>query len=100
MGLLIEQYGQDGEIARDEFMRYGLHAATSYATTQAGTAGQIADYLEEIFEATGSRGASCSAIRNADRVTSCTASSICWFPSCSGAVGFAPPIPAAPCAKI
>jgi len=44
--------------------------------------------------------ASCSAIRNADRVTSCRASSICWFPSCSGAVGFAPPIPAAPCAKI
>ena len=56
VGLLIEQYGQDGEITRDEFMRYGLHAATGYATTQAGTAGQIADYLEEIFEATGSRG--------------------------------------------
>jgi alkanesulfonate monooxygenase SsuD/methylene tetrahydromethanopterin reductase-like flavin-dependent oxidoreductase (luciferase family) len=56
VGLLIEQYGQDGEITREEFMRYGLHAATGYATTQAGTAGQIADYLEEIFEATGSRG--------------------------------------------
>jgi alkanesulfonate monooxygenase SsuD/methylene tetrahydromethanopterin reductase-like flavin-dependent oxidoreductase (luciferase family) len=56
VGRLIEQYGQDGEITRDEFMRYGLHAATGYATTQAGTAGQIADYLEEIFEATGSRG--------------------------------------------
>ena len=35
-GLLIEQYGQDGEITRDEFMRYGLLAATGYATTQAG----------------------------------------------------------------
>ena len=56
VGLLIEQYGQDGEITWDEFMRYGLHAATGYASTQAGTAGQIADYLEEIFEATGSRG--------------------------------------------
>jgi alkanesulfonate monooxygenase SsuD/methylene tetrahydromethanopterin reductase-like flavin-dependent oxidoreductase (luciferase family) len=56
VGLLIEQYGQDGEITRDEFMRYGLHAATGYATTQAGTADRIADYLEEIFEATGSRG--------------------------------------------
>src|SRR5690349_4100162 len=56
VGLLIDQYGEDGEITRDEFMRYGLHAATGYATTQAGTAGQIADYLEEIFEATGSRG--------------------------------------------
>jgi hypothetical protein len=39
VGLLIEQYGQDGEITRDEFMRYGLLAATGYATTQAGTAG-------------------------------------------------------------
>jgi alkanesulfonate monooxygenase SsuD/methylene tetrahydromethanopterin reductase-like flavin-dependent oxidoreductase (luciferase family) len=56
VGLLIEQYGQDGEITRDEFMRYGLHAATGYATTQAGTAEQIADYLEEMFAATGSRG--------------------------------------------
>src|ERR1043166_4411972 len=56
VGLLIEQYGQDGEITRDEFMRDGLHAAAGYATTQAGTAGQIADYLEEIFEATDSRG--------------------------------------------
>ena len=26
VGLLIEQYGQDGEIARDEFMRYGLRS--------------------------------------------------------------------------
>src|SRR5438046_2312331 len=56
VGLLIEQYGQDGEITRDEFMRYGLHAATGYATTQAGTAGQIAEYMGEIFEATASRG--------------------------------------------
>ena len=54
--LLIEQYGQDGEITRDEFMRYGLQAATSYAATQAGTARQVADYLEEIFKANGSRG--------------------------------------------
>jgi alkanesulfonate monooxygenase SsuD/methylene tetrahydromethanopterin reductase-like flavin-dependent oxidoreductase (luciferase family) len=36
-------------------VRYGLHTATGYATTQAGTAGQIADYVEEIFDATGSR---------------------------------------------
>jgi hypothetical protein len=36
--------------------RRWANAATGYATTQAGTAGQIADYLEEIFEATGSRG--------------------------------------------
>jgi FMN-dependent oxidoreductase (nitrilotriacetate monooxygenase family) len=56
VGLLIEQYGQDGEIARDDFMRYGLEAATGYGITRAGTAAQIADYLEEMFEATGSRG--------------------------------------------
>ena len=56
VGLLIEQYGQDGEITREEFMRHGLHSATGYAITRAGTAAQIADYLEEIFEATGSRG--------------------------------------------
>jgi hypothetical protein len=36
VGLLIEQYGQDGEITRDEFMWYGLHAATGFASTQAG----------------------------------------------------------------
>jgi alkanesulfonate monooxygenase SsuD/methylene tetrahydromethanopterin reductase-like flavin-dependent oxidoreductase (luciferase family) len=56
VGLLIEQYGQDGEMTREEFMRYGLHSATGYGITRAGTAVQIADYLEEIFEATDSRG--------------------------------------------
>jgi alkanesulfonate monooxygenase SsuD/methylene tetrahydromethanopterin reductase-like flavin-dependent oxidoreductase (luciferase family) len=56
VGLLIEQYGQDGEIERDEFMRYGLEAATGYGITRTGTAAQIADHLEEVFEATGSRG--------------------------------------------
>ena len=30
--------------------------ATGYATTRAGAAGQIADSLEETFEATGRRG--------------------------------------------
>jgi FMN-dependent oxidoreductase (nitrilotriacetate monooxygenase family) len=56
VGLLIEQYGQDGEIDRDAFMRYGLEAATGYGITRTGTAAQIADHLEEVFEATGSRG--------------------------------------------
>jgi FMN-dependent oxidoreductase (nitrilotriacetate monooxygenase family) len=56
VGLLIEQYGQEGEINRDEFMRYGLEAATGYGTTRPGNAEQIADHLEEVFEATGSRG--------------------------------------------
>ena len=35
---------------------HGLKTATSYATTVAGTAAQIADYLEERFEGSGSRG--------------------------------------------
>jgi FMN-dependent oxidoreductase (nitrilotriacetate monooxygenase family) len=56
VGLLAAQYGQDSEFSRDEFFRHGLHAATGYATTHAGTATQIADYLEHTFEATGSRG--------------------------------------------
>jgi FMN-dependent oxidoreductase (nitrilotriacetate monooxygenase family) len=56
VGLLAARYGQDSEFSRDEFFEHGLHAATGYATTQAGTAAQIADHLEETFEATGSRG--------------------------------------------
>ncbi|WP_428484256.1 NtaA/DmoA family FMN-dependent monooxygenase [Rhodopila sp.] len=56
VGILARQYGEATELSRDEFFEHGLHAATGYATTQAGTATQIADYFEEIFEATGSRG--------------------------------------------
>ncbi len=56
VGLLAKQYGEETEFSRNEFFQHGLHAATGYASTQAGTAVQIADYLEEIFEATGSRG--------------------------------------------
>jgi len=56
VGLLIEQYGQHGDIDRDDFMRYGLESATGYAINRTGTAAEIADYLEEMFEATGSRG--------------------------------------------
>jgi alkanesulfonate monooxygenase SsuD/methylene tetrahydromethanopterin reductase-like flavin-dependent oxidoreductase (luciferase family) len=56
VGLLIEQYGQNGEDHARGIHALRLHVATGYATTQAGTAGQIADYLEEMFEATGSRG--------------------------------------------
>lgn len=49
-------YGMDIEIARDEFFEHGLQAATGYSATFAGTAAQVADRLEEVFEATGSRG--------------------------------------------
>ena len=56
VGILARQYGEDTEFSRDEFFEHGLHAATGYASTKAGTAAQIADHLEEMFEATGSRG--------------------------------------------
>jgi alkanesulfonate monooxygenase SsuD/methylene tetrahydromethanopterin reductase-like flavin-dependent oxidoreductase (luciferase family) len=53
---LAATLGNDGEITLDDFMQHGLRTATSYATTVAGTAAQIADYLEERFEGSGSRG--------------------------------------------
>ena len=53
---LAQALGDDGEITLDEFMEHGLRTATSYATTVAGTAAQIADDLEERFEGSGSRG--------------------------------------------
>ena len=59
MGLLLKlalKLGEDTEIGRDEFFEHGLLAATQYENTIAGTPAQIADILEERFEATGSRG--------------------------------------------
>lgn len=56
VGLLAREYGEDTEFSRETFFRHGLHAATGYASTRAGTAARIADYLEETFEGTGSRG--------------------------------------------
>lgn len=56
VGLLLKQHGENAEIDRREFFRHGLEAATGYVTTWAGTAAQIADRMEEIFEATGNRG--------------------------------------------
>jgi FMN-dependent oxidoreductase (nitrilotriacetate monooxygenase family) len=53
---LSVQLGRDTEITRDEFLEYGARSATAYDKTVAGTAAQMADHLEEAFEATGSRG--------------------------------------------
>jgi FMN-dependent oxidoreductase (nitrilotriacetate monooxygenase family) len=53
---LAHEHGMETEITREEFFRYGLAAATGYETTIAGTASQVADHVEELFEATGSRG--------------------------------------------
>lgn len=56
VGLLLREHGPDAEITRDEFMAHGLRAATGYSATHAGTAPELADMLEERFEASGSRG--------------------------------------------
>jgi FMN-dependent oxidoreductase (nitrilotriacetate monooxygenase family) len=53
---LAARFGAETEIMRDEFFDYGRLFATSYTRTIAGTAAQVADRLEEVFEATGSRG--------------------------------------------
>jgi FMN-dependent oxidoreductase (nitrilotriacetate monooxygenase family) len=50
------EVGEETEVTRDEFFERALLAATAYDHTIAGTAEQVADYLEEEFEATGSRG--------------------------------------------
>jgi FMN-dependent oxidoreductase (nitrilotriacetate monooxygenase family) len=54
--LLAKQHGEHGEITREEFFQHALRASTGYNITFAGTAQQAADHLEEMFEATGSRG--------------------------------------------
>ncbi len=56
VGILLARHGEHTEITREEFLREGLYAATGYGLTKAGTGVQIADYLEEMFEGTGSRG--------------------------------------------
>jgi long-chain alkane monooxygenase len=53
---LIHVLGPDEEISRATFFEHGLRFATSHATTVAGTPAQVADRLEEVFEATGKRG--------------------------------------------
>jgi len=53
---LAVKLGTETVITRAEFFEHGLRNATSYDTTIAGTAAQLADRLEEAFEATGSRG--------------------------------------------
>ncbi len=56
VALLAKEYGQDTEISLDDFFEHGLRHATGYAITLAGTATQVADRMEEMFEGTGSRG--------------------------------------------
>ena len=56
VGLLVREHGEATELTREEFFAHGLRAATGYTATRPGTAAELADYLEESFEASGSRG--------------------------------------------
>ncbi len=53
---LAVKFGEKTEMTREEFFEHGLKNATGYDRSVAGTAEQVADQLEEVFEATGSRG--------------------------------------------
>jgi alkanesulfonate monooxygenase SsuD/methylene tetrahydromethanopterin reductase-like flavin-dependent oxidoreductase (luciferase family) len=53
---LALELGETTEISRDTFFDYGVRSATAYDKTIAGSPAQVADILEEAFEATGSRG--------------------------------------------
>lgn len=54
--ILAQEIGDHTEITREEFFHHGVRAATGYNTTVASSAAKVADQLEEMFEATGSRG--------------------------------------------
>lgn len=56
VGRLIEELGEDHLISSDEFFEHGWRAATGVDHMLVGSAGAIADQLEETFAATGSRG--------------------------------------------
>jgi FMN-dependent oxidoreductase (nitrilotriacetate monooxygenase family) len=53
---LAAELGDDAEMTRDEFFHHGLRVATGYDRAVAGTPAQLADFMEEEFEATGCRG--------------------------------------------
>ena len=54
--LLAQRLGENTTLTREEFFEHGMREATQYDHTIAGTAAQVADHLEEVFEATGSHG--------------------------------------------
>lgn len=56
VGELVATLGPELEMTRDEFLERGRLAATGFDKTIAGTAPEMADHLEAVFEATGARG--------------------------------------------
>jgi FMN-dependent oxidoreductase (nitrilotriacetate monooxygenase family) len=53
---LALELGETTEITRATFFEHGVRSATAFDKTIAGSAAEVADVLEEAFEATGSRG--------------------------------------------
>ncbi|MDF2444674.1 MAG: hypothetical protein JWR01_2877, partial [Subtercola sp.] len=53
---LVNEHGADTELSREEFFDSLWKVATGYEHTVAGSAAEVADYLEESYESTGSRG--------------------------------------------
>ena len=96
---LAQALGDDGEITLDEFMEHGLRTATSYATTVAGTAAQIADIWKNASRAREAAAASCCAIPRPSRSICSTTSSIFSCRNCSAAAGSGRRIRAGRCAK-
>ncbi len=56
VGKLADEFGGETEMTREEFFDHATKWASGYDHAIAGTAAQVADILEETFEATGSRG--------------------------------------------
>lgn len=54
--MMAHRFGDSTEMTRSEFLHYGLRYATQYEVTEALGATAMADHLEDVFEATGSRG--------------------------------------------
>jgi len=54
--MALAEDGVDDEMTREEFYERAVKIATGYDKVVAGTAAQIADFMEEEFEATGARG--------------------------------------------
>ncbi len=53
---MTSEFDPDAVITREEFYDAISHHTASYDHTFAGSAQQVADYMEEVFEATGERG--------------------------------------------
>jgi FMN-dependent oxidoreductase (nitrilotriacetate monooxygenase family) len=56
VGGLVAEHGADYEMSRDEFFEIGWKQVSGYDHTIAGSYVEVADELEEIFEASGERG--------------------------------------------